>query len=274
MEKTLSAEEKIRRAEEICKRRKIKENKISINTVNIGNSPEISLFKKTLIKLLFCLMLFFLIYVVKNTNYFFSKDVIDKINEILSYDIKLQEIYSSTSKYLENLAKDFMNFDHIDNAEESNESKNKEEINSNQEGGKTKNSNEENNEQAKENHNEINEEEEKNTNGNDQIKEENKETLENYLGVGSSDEIIDNSENNTMENDVKYIKDNFNLEKPVNGIVTSSFGPRISSNIISAIHEGIDIGANEGTKIKSAIQGTVTLVSDLGDYRKSFRNKK
>ena len=89
-------------------------------------------------------------------------------------------------------------------------------------------------------------------------------------------EIIDDSENEIAKEakDVEYIKDNFKLEIPVNGVITSRFGTRTPSSIISENHSGIDIGAVEGTKIKAAIQGIVTKVSSFGDYRKSFRNKK
>ena len=94
--------------------------------------------------------------------------------------------------------------------------------------------------------------------------------------IGGNDEVLNSSDTkeNIMENDAKYIKENFDIETPVNGVITSRFGPRTPSNIISANHAGIDIGADEGTKIKSATDGTVSLVSNFGDYRKSFRNKK
>ena len=99
--------------------------------------------------------------------------------------------------------------------------------------------------------------------------EENKILQENNLEIDKSNENTSNlqDDGNEIENDVKYILDNFELEKPVNGIITSRFGLRTSSNIISANHTGIDIGASEGEKIKSIAKGTVTLVSSLGDYR-------
>ena len=124
LEKTLSVEEKLRRAEEIYQKRKNQEGKIPINTVNIGNKPDFSLLKKTFLKLLFCMVLYFLLYFVKNSNYFFSQDLINKINEILSYDMNVQQIYNITTKYLENFANSFQNFNYINNYEEKDKKEN------------------------------------------------------------------------------------------------------------------------------------------------------
>lgn len=275
MEKTLSVEEKLRKAEEIYQRRRLQGNRISSNTINIGNKPDLSLFKKTLIKLLFCVILYFLLYFVKNSNYFFSKDVINKINDILAYDINLQGIYSEASKYLENLSKSFHNFNYIESNGESNEkddknmeeNKEKDKIESN----KTNVEYEENKTDSMEDSKDNNSEKE--INNIEDEKENNKESQNEYLEIGEKSEIVDDSENDVAK-DVKYIKDNFKLEIPVNGVITSKFGTRTPSSIISENHSGIDIGAVEGTKIKTAIQGIVTKVSSFGDYRKSFRNKK
>ena len=48
---------------------------------------------------------------------------------------------------------------------------------------------------------------------------------------------------------------------PVNGILTSGYGPRWGR-----IHEGIDIGAAEGTSILAAASGTVIMASYNGGY--------
>ena len=45
LERTVSVEERIKRAEEIYQRRKNKAVRVSSNTVNIGNRPSFSLFK-------------------------------------------------------------------------------------------------------------------------------------------------------------------------------------------------------------------------------------
>lgn len=76
-----------------------------------------------------------------------------------------------------------------------------------------------------------------------------------------------------MEIDAEYIKKNYKFKVPLKGSITSRYGKREKTEIISAYHYGIDIGANIGTIITAAMEGTVTLVSSEGDYRKSYRNK-
>ena len=276
LEKTLSVEEKLKRAEEIYERRRsLQGNRVSSNTINIGNKPDWSLLKKTLIKLLFCVFLYFLLYFVKNSNYFFSRDATNKINEILSYDINLQEIYNQTSKYLENLSKSFQNLNYIESNEGNNDNENKNIEENKMEIDKTNSNNETNVESVEKNklENIVDTKENNFENEINNIEDSNNKE---YSGAGDGDETVDNSENEISEEekDIKYIKDNFNLEMPVKGVITSKFGNRTPSSIVSVNHSGIDIGVLEGTKIKAAAQGIVTLVSNFGDYRKSLGNKK
>lgn len=63
---------------------------------------------------------------------------------------------------------------------------------------------------------------------------------------------------NQMSDDAKYINDNYTLIHPIYGTVTSRFGVRKSDNpIVTSYHSGIDIAANQGTKIKAALSGEV-----------------
>ena len=62
-------------------------------------------------------------------------------------------------------------------------------------------------------------------------------------------------------------KTNFNIINPLqNSVVTSRFGTRNSTEIVSANHKGIDLGATTGTSIISAMDGTVIEASSKGDY--------
>lgn len=69
-----------------------------------------------------------------------------------------------------------------------------------------------------------------------------------------------------MEQDAEYIKKNYNLIMPVNGNITSGYGDREPSEIISAFHQGIDISASQGTPINAAMEGNVIAASYAGDY--------
>ena len=62
-------------------------------------------------------------------------------------------------------------------------------------------------------------------------------------------------------------KQNFNFIKPIEGRITSGFGRREETEIVSAFHQGIDISGKTGTPIKAAIEGTVVAASWAGDYR-------
>ena len=75
-----------------------------------------------------------------------------------------------------------------------------------------------------------------------------------------------------MELDAEYIKQNYSFIVPAKGTITSRYGAREETEIVSAYHYGIDIGANTGTAIYASMEGTVTTVSSEGDYRKTYRN--
>lgn len=69
-----------------------------------------------------------------------------------------------------------------------------------------------------------------------------------------------------MELDAEYVKQNCSLIIPVAGYITSGFGDREATEIISAFHQGIDIGAVTGTPIYASMEGTVVASSYAGDY--------
>lgn len=104
-------------------------------------------------------------------------------------------------------------------------------------------------------------------NGNDANNENNGKTAD--TGVGGGDETTSSSES---EDDVTYIKKRISFAKPLeNGTITSRYGLRQATSIVSGNHKGVDIGAKYGTEIKAAMDGQVTLVSDEGDYGKHVK---
>lgn len=93
MERTMSVEEKIRRAEQIYEKRKNGSDK-QIATVSVNNEKkDIRLLKKMIIQIIVCIFIYLVIYFVNNSEYVFSKDFINKINEVLSYDINFIDLY-------------------------------------------------------------------------------------------------------------------------------------------------------------------------------------
>ena len=104
MERTMSVEDKIRRAEEIYYKRR--EQEVPVRE-KIKKEPvkNIKLFKKMFRQIIICLLIYSVFYMVINNNYVFSEDFTQKAREILSQDINFVEIYSfitSTLKPSEN----------------------------------------------------------------------------------------------------------------------------------------------------------------------------
>lgn len=282
MERIISQEERIKRAEEIYQRRNKEGIRLSGNTVNISTKTNISLFKKMFVKILICIVIYVIFYVIKNSNYIFSQDILNKTDEVLSYDMNLQWYYGKTIEYFKNLNINVFNTqnniddnspkDTIDNNTMQNEKLNnvlkedekiedlnninKNIINDNQ-NGETQNSNIDINNQVQTS--EINKE----------VVEKNIELESEVGGIGGGNEtenIISNEQKSQMQIDADYIKNNYKIIVPLKGTVTSRFGKRTKTDIISGNHAGIDIGESEGTKIVAAMDGKATVVSSVGDY--------
>lgn len=234
LERILTPEERIRRAEEIYNRRRQGETRSNIATVNVREEKNYGLFKKLILQMLICLVIYFIFYLIQNGNYIFSQDVLNKAKEILSYDINLPAMYEQTIKFFEDQYNQFMPVNEInDNNTISNEINN-EIANTVQE-------------------NAIGGAELENTVVESNNEEQTQEQVEEKQDVSQTDD--------------EYIKSNFSFIKPVEGIVSSEFGVREASNpIVSKNHSGIDIAANTGTVIRASMEGTVTISSTTGDY--------
>lgn len=99
MERALTVEEKIRRAEEIYEKRR-QGNERAVATVNVNNKKDIKLLRKMIIQILVCVSIYLIIYAIQNNDYVFSKDFINKINELISYDTNFSDIYNNTKNYI------------------------------------------------------------------------------------------------------------------------------------------------------------------------------
>ena len=230
MERALTVEEKIRRAEQIYARRQGLQEPIRIKQEN--NKKDIKLLKKMVIQIIVCTLIYSLVYVVQNSNYIFSEDVINKVNQILSYDTNFGEIYNNAKNQINNL----FNTNQNEKEEDKEETTNTQDNNINGIGG------------AEE---EVNQEQEN--------QEENNQNLENQ---GISQE----------EQDVINVKNTTTFIKPIDGTISSVYGQREPTTAtVPKNHTGIDIAANTGTKIKSATNGEVVLSSEEGDYGKHLK---
>ena len=102
MERIISPEERIRRAEEIYYKRKAQGVRVTTTSVNIGKSKKVSLGKKMTIQILVCLIIYLGFWIIKGYNNVFSENVINKTKLILNYDINLKNLYQNCVEYFNN----------------------------------------------------------------------------------------------------------------------------------------------------------------------------
>ena len=238
MERTMTVEERIRRAEEIYERRKRNQGLTVVNEEKNeekkNEKKDMKLLKKMVTQLLVCICIYLVIYTIQNNQYIFSEDFINKVNEIISYDVDLKKLYEDTKNYVMSMFS------------QNNENKT-----------------EENNENVEAN-NEVNTTENSEANnGIGGAVEEIKQASEN----------VEESQNLTQEEqDIVNVKNTTSFIKPIEGTISSSYGFReTATGSVPKNHTGTDIAAVTGTKIKSATDGQVVLASEEGDYGKHLK---
>ena len=271
MEKTISVEERIRRAEEKYY------NTLNRNYNNIKNedniqsskknitertNKKIKLKRKVLTQILICLIMYGIFYLINSNNSLFSNDMKQKTKEILNTDINFSQIYSNLKCNIEKLFQNIqINGNEQNTTESTDNTGNKEEtsindIQNNDEniGGAIEDIDLQIGETS-----EIEEIQKQNIVGTTEVKNTEQE----------KSETIELSQ---MEQDANFIKENINIIKPINGTISSRYGPRNPTTItVPKNHTGIDLAATTGTKIISATDGTIVLNSSKGDYGKHLK---
>ena len=238
MERVISQDERIRRAEEIYERRQMLRNTRKSATVNLENSSGERLTRKLIIQCIICILIYGAFYTIKNIPNIVSQEVMYKISDVLEYDINIQKLYEDFNKQIKK-TEDAS----IENQEFVEETLSAVE-------------NTENTAEAVEEKAEIETQE---------ITQET-ETTENNETTQNIEQPV--TELSQMEIDAQYIKANFSLIKPLQGEITSRFGLRNPTvPTVPKNHTGIDIARVEGTVITSAMNGVVELVSSEGDLR-------
>lgn len=274
MERVVSPEERMRRAEEIYYRRKAQGVRVSTATVNVGKKNKISLGKKMAIQILICMIIYSTFWMMKGYDNFFSKNVINHTKNILSYDINFQKVYNQAKEYFNNsfnsIIKKDENASSNDNVKEDNKENESNNVNKQQdEEENSDNSGMEKNDEAQNKQENTTEEQDNNENGESNqnegggIIENNAQNVEND-GTVKAKQDAENKDQ--MQQDADFIRQNYSIIKPIEGTITSGFGAREETDIISAFHQGIDIGADSGTAIKAALEGTVVASSFAGEY--------
>ena len=266
MERVMTSEERIRKSEEIYYRRQNQGVRVNSSSVNVGKSNKVSIAKKMYVQIIICVIIYLFFYIVKGYNTIFSQNIINTTKSVLSYDINLEKMYKDSVEYFN---KNFNNI--IPTSFKENEEINLENVNLNELESETNNETEQNITDNGENV-----ETTENIESNNLLTEVNNNELTQDINTsnetpgigGGTDTSTDNISQNKsqMELDAEYIKQNCSLIIPVQGIVTSGFGNRQPTEIISAFHQGIDIGAETGTAINASMEGTVVASSYDVDY--------
>lgn len=273
MEKSISQEERIRRAEEIYSRRRYN-NRYEESLYRSGETrnryqPQETrkikgkMINKMIIQMIVCVIIYTCIYMLQYSNYLFSKDMVDKTKEVLSYDISIENLYNKSNEFFSELQKKFnlvVNNEQNDNVNEKVQNENTEEANIENTNTNTENG-------------EVNNENSDNVENSEISQDTNNEANQNseQLAVGGADETQPEEEKSQEEQDIDYVKQNVSIIWPIKGVITSRFGNRTPTEIVTANHKGLDIAGNTGDNIVSAMDGTVVQYSEEGDYGKHLR---
>lgn len=247
MERTMSVEDKIKRAEEIYAKRQegTQRKTATVSLNNDDNKKDIKLLKKMVIQIILSLIIYGIIYIIQNNNYIFSEEFLKKANEILSYDMNFSQMYQDIKN---NIEKETQNI------------KNNLQKNNNQQGI----INIENNIQNETEQGAIGGANEQETNTTD-------------VNSNQNNPEENNSQESTQElsqeeKDINNIKATTTFIKPIEGTISSKYGQREPTTAtVPKNHTGVDIATNMGTKIKSATSGEVVIASEEGDYGKHLK---
>ncbi len=228
MERVLSQDERIRRAEELYARRKMQANCRTSATVNVEDVNTNKITKKMLRQFIICVIIYISFYTIKNIPNLVPQEVMYKISDVLEYDINIQEVYENFNSYINSKSQ-----------EQNNEGLIEETLAVSDSEGIIEES----------------------------VNNINQESIKPAQAVEETQVIEESSSLSQMEIDAQYIKANCSIIKPLEGEITSRFGMRNPTvPTVPKYHTGIDIARVVGTVIISAIEGDVELVSSHGDY--------
>lgn len=228
MERIISEEDRIRRAEEVASRRR---NRIPAESINVPTNNKPSLMRKLFCQVLSSICIFGILYFLSQNN----SQAMELIKPVLSEDTDFNQIYTRLDGFIKNIGNEMRNVEAIEGNEV------------------------ENNSVTDVQNNLVN----------DIQLESNVTTVSSVQDAQNGDEAMgggDESIDSETDQDVIYIKKNGSFIKPISGRITSGYGPRTPTDIVSANHAGVDIGANTGADIVASMEGKVEVVSSQGDY--------
>lgn len=264
MERAMSVEERIRRAEDIYNKRNGGYSRTTSNETTYKKKNKKGTIKRLFMQAFVCLSIYIIFYAVTNREYVFSQDFRKDVGVFFNEKTKISEFYGNAKAFLKS------KFNNVnENAENTNaENTNSENTNTDNAGAENK---ENENKDSTENKTETTENKDENIGGaqenNEQTNEEQKQVTEE-----KKKENKELSEQEQMEKEAKEIKEKISFIAPIKGRISSTFGWRNPTTAsVPKYHTGVDIAANEGTIIKSATDGKVIMASSAGDYGNHYQ---
>lgn len=235
MERAISSNERIRRAEEIYAQRQNLRERTKRATVNVSEPKNFKLLKRLALQIIICVLIYFIFYLVDTTNYSFSQGALDKTEELISHDVDFMGIYNNVINTINNYISS-MGVQNVENTEE-------------------------NNVEAQVENEVINEEQ-------NLVTEQDNVENQNVAVSAEVEETTGQTEVKDVElSETDRIKQQYSFILPVSGTVSSEFGTReATSSVMSTYHKGIDIAAVTGTSIVAATSGTVTISRNSSSY--------
>ena len=276
MERAMSVEERIRRAEDIYNRRNGVYTKTTTNNSKTKNTNKKRTAKRLLMQIFVCLSIYVIFYAVTNREYIFSEEFRNSVNTFFTEKINTPELYSKVKNFILSFFED----------EESNAGAENEQLQDGKsQGEKTEDENqqeknikdeniggaEEGSEGGAEESSKVSAEENAKV-GTEETTEKNEVTSAKNSEDTSQKKTKEFTEQEIMEKEGKEIKKKISFIAPIKGRISSSFGWRNpTTSTVPKYHTGVDIAAVEGTKIKSATDGKVIMASSTGDYGNHYQ---
>lgn len=264
MERILTPEERYKRAEEIYRRRN--GQKVSTGDVHLESKPEIknNKLKKIINQLMVSVLIYLSIVAIKSADIDLTKDILQKTSYFISYDVDFMQAYNQAVEYI--------NSNYTSKLFKDLSTDNEEQIPTSTEETPIEDTVADENQITQEPQAATSEEDASSITDQGANSEINPEETASEEAVGG---VVTTEENNNLDQmqiDAHDIKSKYSFQKPLEGVVSSRFGERNSTNPkVSKYHSGIDIAVGTGTPIKAAISGKVTIVSSQGDFGKHVR---
>lgn len=229
MERTLSVEEKIRRAEEIYNRRN--GNNYMYQTTSQKHKKGPSLMHRMIKQIIICFIIYGIFYVVTNRDYYLSQDFLTKVEQISSQNEITKKAYDWLNGYIQ---------------------KYKNQLNENKEENQTQNEET----KAEEATGQIENSAQIAIDTNDE-------------NIGGSTEETNEVEKTQEQKDIEKVKNTTSFIKPIEGTISSTFGWRTPTTVtVPKYHTGLDIAAKTGTDIQVVADGIVEFAAYSGSYGK------